>query len=166
MTTATLDERIAQRRARRIANQQAADAQRQQIEAARKLLKPEEVRDGHIPGWLSKRLTRYCKRHGIETYRCKQTALHYASYAIANAVGIDIGTTTIWDHWGSVRGEHYKCCNEAGVSFVSEPYNFTARTAHFLDAFCKALDLEWHLTPNAWHYPGYTIRIIIHEKQP
>jgi len=138
----------------------------QEIDAARKALKPEKVRDAYIPGWLSKRLTRYCKRHDIETYRCKQTALFYASNAIANAADIDTSTTTIWDHWGTIKAERYKCCHEAKSVFVSEPYNFNTTTARFLDAFCEALGLEWHLTPNAWHYPGYTIRILIHEKQP
>lgn len=141
----------------------AALKQHQEIEVARRTLKPEKVRDGHVPGWFSKRLTRYCKQHGIETYRCKSSALNRASYSIANAANIDICTTTIWDHWGTIKAQRFKCCHEAKSVFVSEPYNFGSKTALFLDAFCQALALEWHLTPNAWHYPGYTIRILIHE---
>ena len=143
----------------------AALKQRQEIEAVRKLLQPEKVRDGHIPGWLSKRVTRYCRQHDIETYGCKQMALRYALNHAAHVAGVADASSTVLDHWGTIKARHYRCCCAAESVFVSEPYGFGMASALTLEAFCKALDLDWHLTPNAWHYPGSTIRVLIHEKQ-
>jgi len=140
------------------------EKEEQKILDARRVLEPQEVKQGVIPGWLSKRLRAYWKRRGLDSPGCCQASLHNAVYDIARQAGIDDNLEALLDHWGTSKGGPYVCCNKAGRCFVSEPYGFGWTKARMLEAFCQALDLEWHASSNTWWNPGATIRITIHEK--
>lgn len=65
------------------------------------------------------------------------------------------------DHAGIGRGE-FACCAAIGACYISEPYEFGKEDAEDINAFCDRHGLDWHVSANSWHYPGHTIRIIIH----
>jgi hypothetical protein len=136
------------------------------ITEARKILKPCEVKQGEIPGWLSKRIRAYLKRRDIPVSPCKQFALHEAFHDIVHEAGIDDTFERLFDHWGTSKGGPYVCCNEAGRCFVTEPYGFGPTKALMTDAFCKALGLTWHVSSNSWWNPGATVCVSIHELTP
>ena len=166
MTTATLDD-AAQRAAKRRADQESADEQRRQIEAARKLLQPGEVKLHEVPGWLNVRIRAYRRRKGWGRSQYSSGYLFQEILPdIAKEAGIDDHGHCHWlDHWGISTETRYKCCNEAGTCLVSEPYSFDTETARMLDALAAAFDLTWHVLPNSWWYPGHTQRIVLHRRQ-
>ncbi len=138
----------------------------ERITRARKILKPNEVKLGEIPGWLSKRVRAYLKRRDIPVSPCKLYALHEAFHDIVCEAGIDDRFEQLFDHWGTSKGGPYVCCNEAGRCFVTEPYGFGWTKARMAEAFCSTLGLTWHVSSNTWWNPGATVCISIHEPTP
>jgi hypothetical protein len=123
-----------------------------QIEQARKLLQPSEVTLHKFPIWLKKRIAAYRKEHGIPAISKEMD--------FQNVI-CDIADCHWLDHWGTSQTGHFVCCRDC---FVSEPYDFTLKTAQALEAICQALGLVWHVTSDSWWNPGNTLRITIHEK--
>jgi hypothetical protein len=160
MTISTLDERIAKHSAR----EESAKKQHQQIEAARKLLQPGEVKLHKIPGWLKLRVRAYRRRKGWNLSRHIHCDFEDTIPEIAREIGIEDSSHWL-DHWGTSTETRYACCNVAGTCFVSEPYGFHTETAKLLDALAAAFDLTWHVLPNSWWYPGHTQRIVLHRRQ-
>jgi hypothetical protein len=117
-----------------------AKRQREQIENARKLLNPSEVRLNHVPNWLRRRLL---KKIGTE-YGLTDggSVIRYAMDRLK----------ITFDHWGST--DFY-----GTPAFVSEPY---ASAEDVADAvrFAEAVDLELRILPNSWWYPGQTLRLL------
>ena len=141
-----------------------AEKQTRVIAQARVLHEPEKVTQGKIPRWLSKRITAYWKKKGQKrpsTFSLRETVID-----IARNIGIEMQGLGILDHWGSTIGGRYQCCDDANECFVSEPYGFCMDYAKILDAIGSTLDVVWHISSNSWHFPGKTIRIIIHEPTP
>jgi hypothetical protein len=145
---------------------QAADEQAKTIAAARRLLKPEKVTLGKIPSWLIRRVKTYAQQHEIIFNGCRDDSLHSVMLHVAEQAGLDIHSAGLLDHWGVAKGGRYHCCHKSEGNFVSEVYDFSTTDALFWDAFCKALDLTWHITANSWWYPSHTLRVTVHEKHP
>jgi hypothetical protein len=133
----------------------------QKIIDARKVLEPQEVKQGKVPGWLSKKVRAYCKRHELCTRGSAGELVREVLYDVQKSLGVE--PYTILDHWGTSVGGPYVCCNEASKCFVTEPYGFDFGKAQVLEAFCAILGLEWHVSSNTWWNPGATVRITIHE---
>jgi hypothetical protein len=117
-----------------------AKRQLEQIETARELLRPSEVRLHHVPNWLRRRLL---EKIGTE-FRLTDggSVIRYAMDRLKIR----------FDHWGST-----KFCGT--TAFVSEPY---ASADDITDAvrFAEAVDLELRILPNSWWYPGQTLRLL------
>jgi hypothetical protein len=129
------------------------------IEALRKLMKPSEVQQGCIPGWLNRRCRAYLKtqRPAVMHLGCQvQAAMERVKFLTELNSGV-------LDHYGttSKKGEYYSQDWEEPL-FVMEPYHFRQNDALFVEAFCKAVGVEWHVSAKSWHFPGETIRIVIH----
>lgn len=137
------------------------DPTRKRIEEARILLDPGEVKPNEVPPWLSKRLTTYRQQHGkVIDYSPDRASTHMLQEDTLRQL-----FSTGLDHYGTSDRGPFKCCHQ-GLNFVSEPYEFTTKTAQCLDAFCAALGgLKWHVSSDTWWNPGHTLRITIHEKK-
>jgi len=134
--------------------EEAAARQRKLIDDARRLLKPGEVKLHKLPSWLAKRLRAYRKTHAL--------------VSVPSSMLLEtLSSADRWlDHWGTSNVGPFSCCHKA-LNFVSEPYDFGAKTAQAIDQFCDALGaLEWHVSSNTWWYPGRTVRVTIHETHP
>ena len=138
----------------------------QQIDAARKILKPTKVHLGEIPRWLSKRVTAYINHNHVDGgYDLPEMRLRIVIEDVAKKAGLKERAKYSYrlDHWGISEGRYHCCPNNC---FVSEPYGFCSYAAQIIEALCNALDLEHHVDANSWHYPGHTVRIILHPKSP
>ncbi len=140
-----------------------AKEQAKAISQARLLLRPEMVKTGKIPRWLSKRITAYWKARKAK--RPSTFSLRDTICDVARRAGLEPRADFL-DHYGTTEGGLYGCCDEAGECFVAEPYDICGLCVQLLDALEVALDVEWHITANSWHFPGRTIRITIHEPSP
>jgi hypothetical protein len=135
------------------------------INAARKLLEPQPVDTGAFPSWLSERCRDYLKRHDLH-YRGLTGISAFDAVVRAVAEDDQINGHGCWlDHYGVSLGGPWACCHKAGECFVSEPYGFSFRAAQICEAVANALDLQWHVSSNTWHFPGRTVRITFHERQ-
>ena len=125
------------------------------IEKVRYLLKPGEVKLGNIPPWLVRRLRAYRKTQELDILP--------VSMLLPQSVH-DISSQSTWlDHWGTSTVGPFTCCGKRPV-LVSEPYSFGKNDAADLDKFSHVLGgLDWHVSSNAYWYPGRTVRITIHE---
>lgn len=45
-------------------------------------------------------------------------------------------------------------------AFVSEPYGASASAMADAEAIAKRHGLEFWLSPNSWHFPGWTVRLV------
>lgn len=126
------------------------------IQQARDLLKPKPV-EHHplVPGWLRRRLL---SRLGTAGWHVTDawTLIHH--WAAQFGAGKYPDGAAWLDHCGTCRlssgGVEWPC-------FVGEPYNGTREV--LLPAFMLAerLDLFVTVDPDSWHYPGWTIRIVL-----
>jgi hypothetical protein len=80
---------------------------------------------------------------------------------------MDAGEANKWnwlDHFGSTK---YRSLRDEvrnlrpTEAFVSEPYGFSAIDLHQIRDLCKQAKVEYHLSPNSWHAPGSTLRVLI-----
>ncbi len=110
------------------------------IDAARKLLKPNPVTLGE-PQWL----------HEILAFKYGDTPL----YEILQRYNC------AWskDHAGTSKGS-YGCCPDD--CYVLEPYGTCGKELIGLEKFCADNNLSIHVDSNSYHFPGKTIRIIMH----
>jgi hypothetical protein len=141
-----------------------ATNQRQFIADARLLMKPGEIKLYKTPTWLSKRLR--------DWRRSKHMTTMPASMLLTQTAESLITPGQTWlDHWGTSDVGPYSCCfsklrSDKALNLISEPYTFGSDQSKMLDHFCRELGgLVWHVSSNAWWYPGHTIRVIIHEKK-
>jgi hypothetical protein len=134
-----------------------ARRQRAFIADARRLLKPNEVKLHKTPAWLTKRLRAYRKACSLAPIPSSMLLVDTLNHN---------GQWNCWlDHWGTGDGP-YVCCHKSPC-LISEPYDFGPREARDLNVFCREVGgIIWHVSPNAWWFPGSTVRITIHEERP
>lgn len=109
-------------------------------EAARGILKPDQVDLHKVPRWLRRRI-----REKFPKIKTGYIAA-FVDFLRENKLPY------YWlDHWGVsvVQGERI---------FVSEPYENPDKIEEFF-SFAKMLDLEYNINPNSWHFPGRTLRL-------
>jgi len=124
---------------------------RAHIDRARKLLQPTPVRSGHVPSWLSKALRRHIKS---DLFTYSPTTHCRLQYAVCSKCPY-----ARWlDHWGSTT-------MFGDPIFVAEPY-LNEDDLPNIAAFADRLDIAWSLSPNSWHFPGRTTRILFYPKGP
>lgn len=111
----------------------ACAAQEARIEQLRSILKPSEVREGY-PSWM--------KRDWMKE--------------------VEFSRSDWVDHIGRAKPSEFACCHDHKEVFISETYNFGFDDAYEVERFCQKHNLVWHVSANSWHFPGRTIRIIIH----
>lgn len=124
--------------------------QRQFIDDARKLLNPSPVRTSHVPTWLKKKIRAAVK--------AKQVAARYSDpeMVLLN----DLTWENRWlDHYGTTTWRDFKDV------FVSEPYSVDGKTLSQIEQFAERLGLECQVDANSWHFPGWTIRILLWPKE-
>ena len=125
------------------------------INEARKVLKPVKVDYGsNFPGWFSKRLRAYLRMRSLRSY---------ASYANCQEVLRHVEAPwgrgyNPFDHVGVIK-------TDKGVRVVFEPYDFDFTMHSICDAFATALGIGYCISPNSYHYPGYTMRIEFYERR-
>ena len=126
-----------------------ADVQTALIKEARELLQPSKVKTGKIPPWLRSKL-RKAKREGrIDPVGPGDCFLLEAA-AIASS-----GSAAWLDHWGRTAWNFKD-------AFVSEPYQFEEESAR---KFAELLGIDCELSPNSWHFPGRTFRLLFYPKE-
>lgn len=119
------------------------------IRQAREVLKPTPVRTSHVPTWLKKRLVLASREGKFDV----NPAVGLLGSAVLHTVTEDADDDRWLDHWGSTEDESVGMLD----CFVSEPYYFHQGS---VQAFADLLDLEWVMSPNSWHYPGHTFRLL------
>lgn len=119
----------------------------ERIKSMRRLMEPSPVRTGHVPGWLGLALRRayYPGYSGV----ISNSAWYSLTYAQAR-----LGTFSWLDHYGTSVIGGIRC-------FVGEPYGFSSECAKQLCRIQSDTGLTWWVTANSWHYPGYTVRVVI-----
>ena len=122
----------------------AANDTEQQIQAARELLKPSEVRTSHVPDWFRKALIKAygTRHHGTSGHEVISHAFKGADWL---------------DHWGSTE-------LDGQTVFVSEPYHLTRDEHVEVANVAEKIGCDCWISTNSWHYPGYTIRIAFAER--
>ena len=120
------------------------------IETGRAALKPTPVKPG-VPVWLAA-LVR--KHYGMRNQGCPNEMI--LSESLRKEYSNSRESNDDWlDHHGTTVIKGREC-------FVSEPYVEDALTKlKQVDAFCSRLGLKYYVSPNSWHFPGFTFRIII-----
>lgn len=126
------------------------------IRRARQILQPTEVSTGTIPAWLVKRLQAANRAGRIDNPRGLHPNVQTdVTFLLPDAVGPDAQ----WlDHWGTAA------CPVCDDAFVAEPYEFYEETIESAQRFAELLDLSWLYSPNSWHYPGHTFRLLFWPK--
>lgn len=125
-----------------ITARQSARNHRLHVLRCREILKPSEVRIGHVPAWLSKRI-----RERLEprpTGRGCTLLLH----ALERTKCGDV-----FDHHGST------ILRDGRPAYVSEPY-LHPEQIEIAQRFAELLGLELSISANSWWSPGVTIRLI------
>ena len=116
----------------------------QEIQLARELLKPSEVKLHRVPNWLRSRLLKM-KKAG--KFTCDSTSSATMLHSAICATGVP---PQVLDHWGTTTWYDEEV-------LVTEPYSpnllHMAKIAKFLGVGCKG-------SGKSWHYPGYTTRIL------
>src|SRR5208282_1515576 len=110
--------------------------------------------DTPFPGWLGKKVRAYASKYGTPNYGDNYVNFPYVAKHIGEQAGIDY-PSWFWDHYGVIRVDG-KCL------LIVEPYDFDLNMAALCDAICKALDVRCNISPNSYHYPGSTMRIVFH----
>jgi len=132
----------------------AKETQRKQtqfIHDARALMSPSPVKYNDLPNWVRLRLLKLVKGKRGQYAVCTKWAVLDDARRLFGWEWLDHhGTTTF-------RGR---------PAFVSEPYHLTRKDVDNIDDLCKAIGCEWFIDANSYHYPGYTIRVLIHEPTP
>jgi hypothetical protein len=123
-----------------------AAVQRSEIKAAREVLKPSPVRSGLIPKWFRQAAVRVLKpRHAT------------AGWSVVMELQNQRRARWI-DHWGSTEWQ-------GRVAFVCEPYHLRAADVAQVAELADKLGCEYIITPNSWHYPGSTFRVLFVQRQ-
>ena len=120
-----------------------------QINEARRFLKPTPVKEFHVPQWFRWALLKAYGRppHGTTGH---SVLLHVKSIC---------GWRWL-EHWGSTT-------LHGRPAFVAEPYPYLltcSDQAHIIE-MCQRTGLKYRVSPNAWHYPGKTFRVLIFESR-
>lgn len=119
----------------------------ERIEAARELLKPSPVDLHKVPNWLRRRMLAAFGCHYGNT--SGSAVLHHAMRQLAEDHWLD--------HWGATTwGNH--------PAFVAEPYQLWTRDLQSIEQFADRCGIAWHVTPNSWWYPGWTLRVLFYER--
>ncbi len=126
---------------------QAMSVEPEQINDARRLLKPTPVKKNHVPKWFRRALLKAYGRppHAMDGHSVIMHAKSVCGWE--------------WlEHWGSttIHGRQ---------AFVSEPYPYhlTFSDLACIVEMCQRTGLKYRISPNAWHYPGKTFRVLIFE---
>lgn len=120
-----------------------ASDQQEEIRNARKILRPTPVKYNKVPKWFR---DAYC-RNVLE----RRPGREGESQLITRC------NRGRWlDHWGTAM--HY-----GKEAFVSEPYGLGLTWLQDIDALAKQIGCKYEISPNSWHYPGHTIRILFYE---
>ena len=124
--------------------------QRRQIQAARDLLQPSEVRLHHVPRWLTRRIKAALGKSPL--------AYHFGPDEVRRAA--DVAST---NRHGAYWLDHFGTTTVHGrPAFVSEPY-LEVGMVEDARRFAKLLGLTFDIRPNSWWYPGQTTRLVFQE---
>lgn len=128
---------------------EAGRQQRRQIQAARELLKPSEVRLHHVPRWLARRIRAKLGKSPRSYHSAFDDVQRAAAATAAN------GSAYWLDHFGSTTFK-------GRPAFVAEPY-LSADMIPDAIRFAELLGLTFDIRPNSWWYPGQTTRLVFQE---
>jgi len=130
-------------------HREAARQQRRQIQAARELLKPSEVRLHHVPRWLARRIKAALGKSSRRYYSAFDEVQRAAAATAAN------GSAYWLDHFGSTT-------LHGRPAFVAEPYLSPSMIPDAI-RFAELLGLTFDILPNSWWFPGRTTRLVFQE---
>jgi len=123
--------------------------QRKFIEDARALLKPSPVHYHKVPGWFRLALLRAFR--GIFYRKC------LLGWFVLDTVRRHLGLTWL---------KHAGTCDRYGKPvFVSEVYHIDAAELKSIEDLAAAIGCDWALSPNSWHMPGSTLRIVFFQRE-
>lgn len=130
-------------------------AQLQKIVEDRRQHGISEVRHGHVPNWLRRKALKLLRP---PVYRW-DTSQHEAYCRIDRFCEANIlQSFGFIDHWGSTKLPNGR------IGFVTEPYATYEMAEHPAQKLSEQLGIDWFFSKYGWWYPGYTIRIVFHER--